>query len=405
VTTHRGQSWLLADRRLLDPDDRASQQLLAIAHTRQTRPLCQCVDGGIETYVARTPGGRFIIKRLPNSGPSHHPDCDSYEPPQGLSGRGSITADQDPDGATVLRLGFPVHRDKGTPAAAATSSPTRPAGPARHHSTPARVVSIEALLHYLWDEAGFTRWSPKMAGKRNWSLIRYHLTRVAEQTVIDGRSLDQLVWIPEPFDRRRRDEIDARRQAAWEPLRQPDVDHHDGKPFGLAIVEWGGIKPARYGQAITVKQMARPPFMVDDDVVQALAVRFPQVDLHTHHEAGHLVMATTFSLSRGGYPVVEDAAFLATDANWLPYNSRDGHQLLEDAVSAGRRFTTPLRYGMASSQPLPAIVLTDTPGPVAAYLASDRTEADRAQQAAEEAGVPAWVWRTEHTLPPLPPPR
>lgn len=108
-------------------------------------------------------------------------------------------------------------------------------------------------------------------------------------------------------------------------------------------MEWAGIKPARYGQAITVRQMARPPFMVDDEVIAALMTRFPQVHLHDQQAEGHLLMAATFSLSRGGYPVVEDAAFLATNAQWLPYDSAAGHRLLEAAVADGRRFTTPLR--------------------------------------------------------------
>lgn len=401
MTTHRPQSWLLADRRILDPDDRGSQQLLAIAHSHQTRPLCQCLDGGVETYVARTPGGRFIIKRLPNSGPRHHPDCDSYEPPQALSGRGSITSEEDAGGATVLRLGFPLWRETSRPPAAATRS-RGPAHPSGHNADRSGVASLEALLHYLWDEAGFTRWSPKMDGKRNWSLIRYHLIRIAEQTVIDGRPLDQLTWIPEPFDRRHRDELEARRQQAWEPLTQPDSRHHGARRFGLGIVEWAAVKPARYGQAITVRQMARPPFMVDDDVLQALAARFPQLELHSQHPGGHLLMAATFSLSRGGYPVVEDAALLATDAHWLPYDTSPGHQLLQAAVTAGRRFTTPLRYGMPASQPTPTIVLTDTPEPVAAYVAADHAGAARAQQAAEEAGVASWVWNSEHALSPLP---
>jgi hypothetical protein len=404
MTTHRGQSWLLADRRILDPDDRASQQLLALAHSRQTRPLCQCLDGGVETYVARTPGGRYIIKRLPNSGPRHHPDCDSYEPPQWLSGRNSITREEDAAGATVLRLGFPLRRDKGEPSAAATRSDGAGHSP-RHHVDPTGVVSLEALLHYLWDEAGFTRWSPKMAGKRNWSLIRYHLLRVAEQTIIDGQPLDQLTWIPEPFDRRHRDEIEARRQQAWEPLGQADSQHPGARRFGLAIVEWAEIKPARYGQAITIRQLARPPFMVDDDVIATLRVRFPQLDLHAQNDGGHLLMAATFSLSRGGYPVVEDAAFLATDAHWLPYDSPAGHQLLQTAVDGGRRFTTPLRYGMATSQPTPVLVLTDTLEPVAAYIVGDHAGADRGQQAAEDAGVTAWIWHSQQDMPPLPPAR
>lgn len=402
MATHHAQSWLLADRRIVDPDDRASQQLLALAHSHQTRPLCQCLDGGVEAYVARTPGGRFIIKRLPNSGPRHHPDCDSYEPPAGLSGRASIATEEDHDGVTVLRLGFPLRRTPDRPAASSTRSSTTQGSTPRHPHSPGGVVSLEALLHYLWDEAGFTRWSPKMAGKRNWSLIRHHLRRVAEQTVIDGRSLDQIVWVPEPFDRRQRDEIDARREQAWQPLNHADVDRRDRRPFGLAIVEWADIKPARYGQAITVRQMARPPFMVDDEVVAALTTRFPQVRLHDQQAEGHLLMAATFSLSRGGYPVVEDAAFLATNAQWLPYDSAAGHRLLAAAVADGRRFTTPLRYGMTANQPTPSLVLTDTPEPVAAYIADDNAGAERARAAAEGAAVSAWVWHRGQDIPPLP---
>lgn len=394
--------WLLDGRRINDPDERAGQQLLAIAHSRQTRPLCQCVDGGIETYVAKTPGGRFIIKRMPNSGPRHHPDCDYFEPPRALSGRASITTGEDRDGVTVLRLGFPLTRESHPRGTASTSS-TRAAGSDRHRQNPSgHQLSLEALLHYLWDEAGFTRWSPRMAGKRNWSLIRYHLTRVAEQTVIGGESLDHLIWIPEPFDRHHRHEIDARRLQAWEQLRSDDPEQ---RQFGIAILEWSEIKPARYGHAVSVKQMGWPPFMIHDVVLESLTTRFPQLELHDEHPEGHLVTAATFSLSRGGYPVVEDAAFLATDERWLPYATTAGLELLGAAAVAGRRFTTPLRYAMATTHPLPAVVLTDTPDPVAAYIVADHHEAERAQQAAEEAGISVWLWPTEHALPALPAPR
>ena len=170
-------------------------------------------------------------------------------------------------------------------------------------------------------------------------------------------------------------------------------------------MEWAGLKPARYGQAISVRQMARPPFMVDDDVLAALMTRFPQVQLHDQQADGHLLMAATFSLSRGGYPVVEDAAFLATDARWLPYDSAAGHRLLNAAVADGRRFTTPLRYAMSANRPTPALVFTDTPEPVAAYMVDDDAGAERAQLAAEEAAVAAWIWHRGREQPPLPPGR
>lgn len=116
-------------------------------------------------------------------------------------------------------------------------------------------------------------------------------------------------------------------------------------------------------------------------------------------------MAATFSLTRSGYPVVEDAAFLAVNANWLPYDTTAGYELLEATVAAGRRFTIPLRYGAAATPLLPTLVLTDSPEPVAAYTATTSRGAEHAQHAADDAGVPAWIWRSEHALPPLPAPR
>ena len=60
---------------------------------------------------------------------------------------------------------------------------------------------------------------------------------------------------------------------------------------------------------------------------------------------------------------------------------------------------------MATSQPTPVLVLTDTLEPVAAYIVGDHAGADRGQQAAEDAGVTAWIWHSQHDMPPLPPAR
>jgi len=40
-------------------------------------------------YVARL-GEGFIVKRMPDTGSHHAPDCPSYEPPAELSGLGQV---------------------------------------------------------------------------------------------------------------------------------------------------------------------------------------------------------------------------------------------------------------------------------------------------------------------------
>lgn len=82
---------------------------LAEAFARREHPLCLCCPEGVPMYIARA-GGRHILKRMPGSGYQHDSDCDSYEPPHGLSGLGNVVGDaiveNVEEGVTLLRLDF-----------------------------------------------------------------------------------------------------------------------------------------------------------------------------------------------------------------------------------------------------------------------------------------------------------
>jgi Protein of unknown function (DUF1173) len=103
-----------------------AQQVLADAHIHRVRPLCRCVDSGVPMYVARV-GDRFIVKRMPDTGMVHAPDCPSYLPPEALSGLGEVLGgailEQTQTGITALRLGFRMAKaDRNGPAQASSSS-------------------------------------------------------------------------------------------------------------------------------------------------------------------------------------------------------------------------------------------------------------------------------------------
>ncbi|MFX8347318.1 DUF1173 family protein, partial [Acinetobacter baumannii] len=40
-------------------------------------------------------------------------------------------------------------------------------------------LTMRGLMHFLMDEAGLTRWTPAMAGRRNWYVVRRELLKAA----------------------------------------------------------------------------------------------------------------------------------------------------------------------------------------------------------------------------------
>jgi len=53
------------------PHDPGLQDALARVYDTPARPLCLCVDGGVEMYVSKFRD--FVIKRMPESGTEHAP--------------------------------------------------------------------------------------------------------------------------------------------------------------------------------------------------------------------------------------------------------------------------------------------------------------------------------------------
>lgn len=103
----------LVDGRRYAPESPGIAEAIAAAHATRHRPHCLCLGSlepeGIEMYVARL-GGGFIVKRMPNTGSYHAPDCPSYEPPAEFSGLGQVLGsaitENPATGETALKLGF-----------------------------------------------------------------------------------------------------------------------------------------------------------------------------------------------------------------------------------------------------------------------------------------------------------
>lgn len=384
---------------LADSGTPEAQRLLAATHADRIRPVCRCRPEGVAMYVAKVGPARFLVKRMPDSGPAHAHHCPSYLPPGALSGLGkvlgaAITADP-ANGATALRFGFrmstsrqaaPTGEGRGVAAGSVAEAPSR--------------LSLRALLHYLWHEAGLATWSPRMAGKRNWRVVSWHLRSAAQGKITGHRPLLDVLFVPEPFSADRKTQIAARRLAAWAPLEQPGA----GRRSMLLIGELKAVERARIGHKLVIRHLPDAPLMLDDVLLARLNRRCgADLELWRSDEDGHLIVIATFSVGRGGLATVEEISLVMTDRHWLPYESPADKVLLDTAVAQRRRFIKCLRYNLAADAPMASLVFTDTAAPTAAFLLVADTDRDAVDELASATGTDTWTWVLGEPMPPLPP--
>lgn len=382
----------------------AHQQLLAEAHRRHERVLCECTTAGAPMYVARV-GSLLIVKRMPDTGMAHHRTCPSWQPPQELSGLGQVLGeaiDNDPDsGLTVVRVDFSLSKSSGRAAPA-------PAGAAAPDTvgTDGSKLTLRAMLHYLWDEAGFTTWSPRMAGRRQWRVVSWHLTQAARDKATKGMPLGSRLFVPAPFVADRKAELAAARMKAWAPARKKKGS--TTTQLMMLIAEVKEIGPTRFGHKLVCKHLPDAPLMLADDIHRRMTTTFAdELALWEGHDDAHLMVIATFSVGPTGLASAESLALMCTDSHWLPITNDYDLLLITKAVEEQRRFTVGLRYNLAADTPLATLTFTDTDPATAVYYNTAEDAAAHTDDFAElitAHGLAHWHWDTDAELPEFPAP-
>ena len=170
---------------------------------------------------------------MPDTGPDHAPSCNSFLPPDELSGLSQVygTAFQEnpDDGTTLLRLGFPLSirgKGKGPPPSITQASEVK---------SPDRKLTLTSLLHFLWHEADLTKWYPRMAGKRSWWVIRRELKDAAVNKIAKQQAFDTRLFVPENFRIDYKEEIAARRNSFFKHLGQQSKT---STALGILVAEY-----------------------------------------------------------------------------------------------------------------------------------------------------------------------
>ena len=398
----------MSQRSFLMPavDDPDRQQILARMYRAKQRPVCPCKDPGAEMYIAKIGGDNYIVKRMPDTGALHSPDCSSYEPPPELSGLGDVLGsaikENADSGLTELRFDFSMTRVPGRkPIGANTES-------GDSVKTDGSKLTLRGTLHYLWEEAGFNRWSLGMAEKRNWYVVRKHLLQAAGDKINKGLALDDQLFIPETFNVEKKDAL----KQHWLGLVARLVPKTAASPKRLMILvgEVKEIVPARYGSQMVIKHAPDIRFFLPEDLHKKMEKRFAD-ELTFHRDERldiHLMSIATFSVNAAGTADIEELALMTVNNNWIPFETIYDKALLDLLTEQNRRFTKGLRYNLPAAKPLASVVLSDTePQPTAMYILPPQPDEEyfpALERLQSDSKLSPWTWNSiEFQIPDLPP--
>jgi hypothetical protein len=385
--------------RVIGADDPQLQEALAQVHDSLERPRCLCMPGGVEMYVARH--SLFVVKRMPESGSTHHPGCPSYEPEAGQSGLGELVGEavlESEPGRVELRVDFPWTRVLGQ------SVPRGEAQDVAEVGVPRRRMSLRALMHFLFERSGFNRWSPAMAGKRNQGVLRKYLLEAAEEITVKGVPLAERLYVPEPFSESGKAEAAQRRREKLAVL-----GPRDGQtPLAIVIGEYKTSEATAQGRRVWIRHMPDAPLLIAgrawERIERVFAPLFEARDADIGHSV-RLVMAALICARREYTYEIDSVSLMLTSEQWIPIEGVHELPLIETLVAMQRRFVKPLRYDAHSAAPFPNALLLDVgPSPVPLHVLSrfmNPKEQAAKEKAIARAGEIAWVWSTDQAMPSL----
>lgn len=396
-----GQQFLI-DGRIYTSRDAALQEALARIYDTPERPRCMCARGGVDMYVAKH--RLYVIKRMPDTGSKHHPTCASYEPEYSQSGLGELIGqaiiERSPE-SVELRVDFPLSRAPGKAVPRSTlQEPTE-------INTHLHRMSLRAVMHFLFERAGFNRWTPAMQGKRTQAVLHRYLLEAAEGVEMKGVRLFERLYVPEQFREERKTEIAERRRGRLAILQSPEDDVH----FKMALVigEYKGEESSPFSRKIWLRHMPDAPLFIDasawERLRRAFGGLFEALDADTKTKQ-RVVMCALIYAKREHVYQIDAASVMLTTENWVPLEGIHEADFIQALTEQRRRFVKPLRYDARSAAPFPNALLLDTgtsPTPLHVMSAlMDPRDRSAKEKAIRAHGTDLWVWHTERPMPPLP---
>src|SRR5207249_5096911 len=322
----------------------------------------------------------------------------------GQSGLGELIGEsiiENSSDSIELRVDFPLSRLPGrTGVRDVTREPADINAP-RHR------MSLRAVMHFLFERAGFNRSYPAMEGKRTQWVMHKHLMDAADGIRTKGVTLSERLYVPEQFHEEQKSEIAERRRRKLAVLQSPE----DDVQFKMALVlgEYKGERASPSGRKVWLKHMPDAPLFIDAKIWRRIERIYGSMlearDADTKTKQRVVMCALIYAKREHTYQI-DTASFMLTSEHWIPIEGTHEVDLIEALTQQRRRFMKPLRYDARSAASFPNVLLLDTGAkPTSLHVVSPLMEPhDRAakENALKGQSVPAWVWHTDKPMPLLP---
>lgn len=323
-------------REWMDGHPTETQALLAGCKGRY--PLCLCQAEGIKMYIAQRQ--TFYLARMPNTGPLHAPFCPSFEPDPAMSGRAVYS----PEALTERSDGkVSIHLD----AAIAIRSGGGGGGgvPGGGEQKAQRdTVGLQGLLNLLWERAEFSRWSPRMEGRRHYPQLYKYLYEASDDIIAKRRPLREHLYIPEPFNYEEALTIEGRRQTKFRQLTQTTRGESQ-RMLVTGIVK--NIQTSEHGVGL---RLAHTPSSlifwlneIDTKKFRNLSA-FAAQDWPQLGSLFNLVVMLLVERGSGGAWRAKESALMVVTPQYLPAYSLEEARVIQALIEAKRHFFVPLQY-------------------------------------------------------------
>src|SRR6202165_4127526 len=268
-------------------------------------------------------------------------------------------------------------------------------------------MSLRAVMHFLFERAGFNRWYPAMEGKRTQGVIHRYLMEAAEGIQTKGVTLSERLYVPEQFHEQRRIEIAERRRSKLAVLQSPEDEVQFKMP--LVIGEYKGEEASPLGRKVWLKHMPDAPLFIDSKAWERIERAYGDLldsrDADTKTKQRVVICALIYAKREHIYQI-DTASFMLASEHWIPIEGTHEVDLIEALTQQRRRFMKPLRYDARGAARFPNVLLLDTgtkPTPLHVVSASLGSK-DRAakEKALKGQGDIEWVWHTDKKMPQLP---
>ena len=394
--------YLVRGRRM---DENAAELQLALdeLHGTSERPRCLCIPGGVDMYISKM--DRCLLKRMPGTGHQHHPSCKSFEPEYSDSGLGELIGEavvDNGDAVTEIYVSFPLKKGCGIARQAVEKMAPVEVRAAK------RAMSLRAVMHYLFDRAGFNRWVPAMEGKRSQTVIHKYLMEVAGSTRIKGKPMSEHFYVPEQFNEQHKAEIAERRRSKLASLASKAGEGSTG--LGILLGEFKGVADSANGKKVSIKHMSDMPLFIDEKSWKKMERTFQANFLMKDADPGAalriILCALIYPKTEAAF-LIHAASLMTTTVNWIPVEDAHEAQLIHVLTSARRHFIKPLAYDSRHAGHFATALLLDAgPMPVSLHtISAFGSETVKAEKGAYLQATPgAWVWASGQPMPPLPQP-